>query len=207
MSGPEREGVAGAMGHGHQRASHADREQVVEVLKAAFVQGRLTKDELDERAGQALSARTYAELTAITADLPADAIRAGIPKARRPGNPAVRTGVRVIVMATVPAVSLWAGALLSGAADDMGALLILVSWIWFGIMILTGSVMLESRLKERSARRPPPRSARGGGGQAFSSPAGRFPPIDHGRRHPAEAARRRPPRRPVHGCTIGYAGS
>lgn len=31
----------------HLRASHADREQVVGTLKAAFVQGRLTKDELD----------------------------------------------------------------------------------------------------------------------------------------------------------------
>ena len=39
-----------AAGLGHLRASHADREQVIETLKAAFVQGRLTKDELDTRA-------------------------------------------------------------------------------------------------------------------------------------------------------------
>ena len=60
-----------AAGRGHLRASHADREQVVGTLKAAFVQGRLTKDELDARAGQAFAARTYAELAALTADLPA----------------------------------------------------------------------------------------------------------------------------------------
>ena len=52
------------------RASHADREQVVDVLKAAFVQGRLTKDELDTRIGQAFTSRTYADLAAVTADLP-----------------------------------------------------------------------------------------------------------------------------------------
>jgi uncharacterized protein DUF1707 len=56
---------------GRLRASDADREQVVDTVKAAFVQGRLTKDELDLRAGQALTARTYAELVAATAAIPA----------------------------------------------------------------------------------------------------------------------------------------
>ena len=51
------------------RASDADREQVIDVLKAAFVQGRLTKDELDIRAGHALTAPTRANLAALTADL------------------------------------------------------------------------------------------------------------------------------------------
>jgi hypothetical protein len=32
-----------AAGHGGPRASHADREQVIGVLKAAFVQGMLVK--------------------------------------------------------------------------------------------------------------------------------------------------------------------
>jgi hypothetical protein len=53
------------------RASHADREHVIDVLKAAFVQGRLTKDELDLRVGQTFASRTFADLTALTADLPA----------------------------------------------------------------------------------------------------------------------------------------
>jgi hypothetical protein len=39
------------------------------VLKAAFVQGRLAKDEFDTRAGHALSARSHADLAALTADL------------------------------------------------------------------------------------------------------------------------------------------
>jgi Domain of unknown function (DUF1707) len=58
-------------GRGHLRASDADRERVVDTLKAAFVQGRLTREELGVRTGLALMSRTYGELTAITADIPA----------------------------------------------------------------------------------------------------------------------------------------
>jgi hypothetical protein len=53
------------------RSSHADREQAMEVLKDAFALGRLDKDELDARVGQAFASRTYAELAAVTADIPA----------------------------------------------------------------------------------------------------------------------------------------
>src|SRR6266487_3208343 len=66
-------------GHGRLRASRADREQAIGTLKAAFVQGRLTKDELDERVGRALIPLTYAELAALTGDLPD-----GLTAARRP---------------------------------------------------------------------------------------------------------------------------
>ncbi|MFC1401849.1 MULTISPECIES: DUF1707 domain-containing protein [Streptacidiphilus] len=52
------------------RASHADRDRVVEVLRVAAGDGRLTSEELDERLEAALSARTVSELTALTADLP-----------------------------------------------------------------------------------------------------------------------------------------
>jgi DUF1707 SHOCT-like domain len=64
-------GQAAVASDGHLRASHADREQVIDTLKAAFVQGRLTKDEFDARIGQAFASRIYVELAAITADLPA----------------------------------------------------------------------------------------------------------------------------------------
>jgi hypothetical protein len=53
------------------RASHADRDQVVELLRVAAGDGRLSPEELDERLEHALTARTYAELAALTADLPA----------------------------------------------------------------------------------------------------------------------------------------
>jgi hypothetical protein len=44
---------------------------VLETLKDAFVQGMLAKDEFDIRAGQALTSRTYSELSAITHDIAA----------------------------------------------------------------------------------------------------------------------------------------
>jgi hypothetical protein len=53
------------------RASHADRDRVVELLRVAASNGRLTGDELDERLEVALNARTDRELAALTADLPA----------------------------------------------------------------------------------------------------------------------------------------
>ncbi|MFF7353505.1 DUF1707 domain-containing protein [Streptomyces filipinensis] len=53
------------------RASHADRERVVDVLTGAAGDGRITAEELDERLSAALSARTFGELAVLTADLPA----------------------------------------------------------------------------------------------------------------------------------------
>ncbi|MER6357873.1 DUF1707 domain-containing protein [Streptomyces sp. NPDC001634] len=53
------------------RASHADRERVVDVLRIAAGDGRLTSGELDERLEAAFSARTMGELSVLTADLPA----------------------------------------------------------------------------------------------------------------------------------------
>jgi hypothetical protein len=52
------------------RASHADRDQVVELLRVAAGDGRLSSEELDERLERALTARTYAELATLITDLP-----------------------------------------------------------------------------------------------------------------------------------------
>jgi hypothetical protein len=57
-------------GYGHMRTSQADRERALDVLKAAFAEGRLDQDEYTERMGQVHASRTYAELAALTADLP-----------------------------------------------------------------------------------------------------------------------------------------
>jgi hypothetical protein len=53
------------------RASHDDRDRAVEVLRIAAGDGRITAEELDARVGAALTARTYGELAALIADLPA----------------------------------------------------------------------------------------------------------------------------------------
>ncbi len=52
-------------------AASADRERAVGVLRAGFTEGRLSQDELDDRVARAYAARTYGELWALTADLPA----------------------------------------------------------------------------------------------------------------------------------------
>jgi hypothetical protein len=58
-----------AAGCGHLRASHADRERVIEVLKAAFVPGQLAKNEFEARIGQTFVSGTYADLAYVTAGL------------------------------------------------------------------------------------------------------------------------------------------
>ena len=73
MSGESAHGgeVSGAGAPLELRASHQDRDRVVDVLRIAAGDGRLTAEELDERLEVALSARTMGELAVLTADLPA----------------------------------------------------------------------------------------------------------------------------------------
>ena len=78
MAGPPDPQAAGTQaaaraGHGHLRASHADRERAVDELKSAYVAGELTKPEFDTRVGRALASRTYAELATATAVTPRSA--------------------------------------------------------------------------------------------------------------------------------------
>ena len=70
--GPTQLGPAGAgpMVNPSWLAATADRERTVGTLRAGFAEGRLSQDELDERIAQAYAARTYADLWALTADLP-----------------------------------------------------------------------------------------------------------------------------------------
>ena len=65
--------------NGALRASHADRDKAAEALRVAAGDGRLTPEELDERLERALTAKTYDELTVLTADLPS-------PGASAPGS-------------------------------------------------------------------------------------------------------------------------
>jgi Domain of unknown function (DUF4190)/Domain of unknown function (DUF1707) len=63
-------GQPGAVHPGMLTAT-ADRERTMDVLKAAYGEGRITKEEFELRAGRAMNARTYAQLAAVVADLPA----------------------------------------------------------------------------------------------------------------------------------------
>jgi hypothetical protein len=68
---PENKLIVPATDSGALRASHADRDHVVELLRVAAGDGRLSPEELDERLDLALTARTYAELASLVTDLPA----------------------------------------------------------------------------------------------------------------------------------------
>jgi hypothetical protein len=86
------------------RAATADRERAVDVLKAGFTEGRLTQDEYNDRMGRAYAARTYGELTALTADLPAGAMPAGAMPAVWPTpaySPAVSTATNSLARASM----------------------------------------------------------------------------------------------------------
>ena len=96
VTGPGDELAASAAGRGRLRVSHAEREQVIGTLKAAFVRGMLAKDEFDLRVSQAFASRTYAELAAVTAALPAEPGRSPAAQARpgpgRAASSAARPG-------------------------------------------------------------------------------------------------------------------
>jgi Domain of unknown function (DUF1707) len=202
MAGPGDEIAVGAEGRGHMRVSHADREQVISVLKAAFVQGLLAKDEFDLRVGQAFAARTYADLAALAADIPA-----GLTGAQRSPEPmpesANRKAVKAIACCTAALWSMFAAAAMAAVAADganpLGGLVIAVVFIPFLVIPLTALLLLHAWLERRADQRQrsqglPP----GAGGQASprpvsACPARQLPQIRPESRHTAEAG---PIRRP-----------
>jgi Domain of unknown function (DUF1707) len=204
MTGPEDEIAAG---QARWRASRADREQVVGALKAAFVQGRLTADELDERVGQALAARTYAELAALTTDLPADPAPARQPAparpppvARRPQNPAARRAVKAgagAIGVTVIAV----GAAIAVAGEPAAAVFIAVFMLILAAVttavvasLIHVALKLESRQRSRRRGQHPSGPESGAGGHSAQHvPAPGADPV-------------RPPRRPHELLATGLAG-
>jgi hypothetical protein len=108
-------------GYGHLRASHADRERAIDVLKAAFAEGRLDQDEYADRVGRVYASRTYADLAALTFDLPVGPLGTLLPQAQalpepyRPRGPAYRT-----TRAHPPVVvAVLVAALVAAAADPL----------------------------------------------------------------------------------------
>jgi hypothetical protein len=62
---------AGPPGPPGALTANADRDRAIDVLKAGFAEGRLTKGEYDDRVARVYAARTYGELGSLIADLPA----------------------------------------------------------------------------------------------------------------------------------------
>ena len=185
--------AAGAEGGSNLPVSHVGREQVLDALKAAFVHGRLAKDEFDLRVAQVLAA--YAELDAVTADIPARLTTAQPPETIRKAHnkkliqrgTAAGAGASVALTATIavaargnPVISLVVVGL---AGIVVAGLLTLVSWVL---------EMVSSR--QPSPGLPPDPSGNAAQRLASADPAGSSAQISHDPPHTAEAARRLPGR-------------
>jgi hypothetical protein len=141
--------MAGATaGRGRLRASHADREHVIDVLKTAFVQGRLSKEEFDMRVGQTFASRTYAELAALTADIPArlSGARPLRGPARTQGTSPQNKTVNSLAGVTLALVAL-AVALSVGSG-----LFFLVAVVVIGVFFVAGGRTVHASRKRRSSR-------------------------------------------------------
>jgi hypothetical protein len=138
-------------GRGRLRASHADREQVIDVLKAAYVQGRLAKDELDERVGLALAARTYGDLAAVISDIPWSRPRRPAAAPPPPGPSASTAGWAVGGL--IP-VSLMTATVLAGH-DFIGGALWLFAAVSMMVWVLAGLLILRLRITEHLAGTAP----------------------------------------------------
>jgi hypothetical protein len=77
---------------GQMRAADADRDRAAEMLRSAAAEGRITFEELDERVSQVYAAKTFADLRAITSDLPGPAVSPPVPAPRPTGPPDVTAG-------------------------------------------------------------------------------------------------------------------
>jgi hypothetical protein len=128
------------------KASDADRDQVLAVLSENFQAGRLTSDELEDRTGRALSARTLDELDALTADLPAGPVDpAGPEPAGQPfGAGLARVPILVVVLAVVIA-----GAVLGTTAAGHATHFL---WLLIAVPLVARRLVLSRGGRPRAGR-------------------------------------------------------
>ena len=146
MAGPGDEmPAAGSRSRGDLRAGHADREQVIGTLKAAYVQGRLTEDELDARVDRVYASRTYAELAEVTADIPAE-----LTKTRPPRDPwrATKIAFRIEYAVFLPGIVAFI-LMPGGPRTTVAEVVTLTTVVYLLFWILGVSMMAASRPSRR----------------------------------------------------------
>ena len=191
MAGPGDKPAGNAERQGHLRASHADREHVIGVLKAAFVQGMVTKHEFDMRIGQVLASHTYAELDALTADIPEGLAPAQpLPVHKRDSADKQALKAWACVTATFTAVAVIVAAAVAGNTGQhelIVALFVPVAAMSVGVLVAFHS-WLDSRAGRRSARGLPPGAAGKPSPGLLSAEVARHrPEVNREARHRAEA--------------------
>jgi len=197
MVEPGDEIAAGASCHGRLRASHADREQVIGVLKAAFVQGRLDRDEFDLRVGQALASRTYAELAAVTADLPAGLAAARPPAPARGSVNKKKKAAAALSVGTFAIAGIVTVPPPISDGSPFAVPAILVFFLLCGAVATGWLVLLHAWLEQRAGRQSAQGLPPGPSGQASqrprpADPGRQLPPVDPGPQHTEAARSRRP---------------
>lgn len=197
MAGSGDEIAPGAAGR-RLRASHADRDRVIDVLKAAFIQGMLDKDEFDLRVAQTLASRTYADLAALTADIPAT-----VAAAQPPPRPARQSQERkfvkglacglVVVPSTMVGLALIAGHHLTPAAVILNVVLFTCMVAVPATLLVLVHAWLDSReSRPPSQGSPPSTPGRPSWRLAAAHPEGQSAQISHDPPGTTQAARRRP---------------
>jgi hypothetical protein len=180
----------------HLRASHADREHVIDMLKAAFVQGRLARDEFGLRVSQALASQTYADLAALIADIPAGLTGAQPPEPAR--EPADKQAVTAVACVSAAWTGVWVPLVVVDGIPSLANLVLVVVLISVVPVSLAGFLLYHAWL-DKHAGRPSARGLPPGAGgeapwrQAPADPAGQLPPVN---RDPGQAAEAVPIRRP-----------
>jgi hypothetical protein len=183
-----------AADRGPLRATQTERERMLDALKAAYVQDRLTKDEFDERVGQVLISRTYADLAALTVDIPVGPAVARPPceKPVRRMSGAARWGTSGLVTPAVLAVGFTAMSLHDGGGLGVVAFVIAIGyflfwlsagtdmlWQWHSMGVAGAGMCVQCAHTAVSHRRPDSCTARPGGAPGpwkHCSCAGYVPP-------------------------------
>ncbi len=189
--------AAGAEGDSNLPTSHVGREQVLDALKAAFVHGRLAKDEFDLRVGQVLAA--YAELDAVTADIPAWRTTAQPPEDTRKSHnkkliqhgTAAGAGASVALTATI-AVAARGNPVISLVV--VGLVGVFVAMLVAGLLTLVSWVLETVSSRQPSPGPPPGPSSKAAQRLASADSAGSSSQISRDPPHTAEAAQRLPGR-------------
>ena len=143
-----------AAGQGQLRTSRADREHVIGVLQVAFVQGRLARDEFEARIGQTLTSRTFAELSAVTADLPALLIGSQLPRmpAVIPDRRSMSAVAKVLLSGFI-GLAVAIAALVVSVLTDNPLGLVAAALAVVGTSVVAGTAMGESWDRQRGRSR------------------------------------------------------
>ena len=133
----------------HLRVSDAERSEVTDRLAAHFAEGRLTQAEFDERAAQAVNAKTRGDLRGLFDDLPepGPSVDSGVSaRGQHSPAPSLRPAVQPLVLVLLVVVITAAG---TAGEAVFGNVPGLKTWLWVGIItaivVYAGGMLTRSR--------------------------------------------------------------